>query len=201
MMVATKVGVLAVDAKILLPPLTPVSLQITDIQPPGATLIEKDPLPSFRTSWTILAHALETLEQTDAAAAEAVKRILPQAGNRLPALMMSYVQAAVQGQSFASWLGEANVAALRKTGTKGENILRRLEKEFSASGKKATDGRTSWRGIFSRGRACFPFSPTAARRKCSFPLGGDSRKIRRPFCAGHESDPPGTYADGRSRLP
>lgn len=146
MMVATKVGVLAVDAKILLPPLTPVSLQITDIQPPGATLIEKDPLPSFRTSWTILAHALETLEQTDAAAAEAVKRILPQAGNRLPALMMSYVQAAVQGQSFASWLGEANVAALRKTGTKGENILRRLEKEFSASGKKATDGRTSWRG-------------------------------------------------------
>ncbi len=146
MMVATKIGVLAVDAKILLPPLTPVSLQITDIQLPGTTLIEKDPLPSFRTSWTILAHALETLEQTDAAAAEAVKRILPQAGNRLPALMMSYVQAAVQGQSFASWLGEANVAALRKAGTKGENILRRLEKEFSSSSKKATDGRTAWRG-------------------------------------------------------
>lgn len=146
MMVATKFGVLAVDSKILLPPLTPVSLQITDIQLPDATLIEKDPLPPFRTSWTILAHALETLEQTDTAAAEAVKRILPQAGNRLPALMISYVQAAVQGQSFASWLGEANVAALRKTGTKGENILRRLEKEFSASSKKATDGRTSWRG-------------------------------------------------------
>lgn len=142
--IATKIGILALENNVKLPDLTPVTVKITDVRLP--TLLERDPLPAERNTWTILNHALETLKQTDEAAYDAFKAVLPQAGNKLPALMISFMQAAVrEGATVRSWLGEANIAALQKTAS-GQQILKRLEREFSTSAKKATDGQNVWKG-------------------------------------------------------
>lgn len=146
-MIATGSGVLALADKVQLPHLMPVLVKLPPVsffsQP---LLLEQEPLPAFKNTWTVLAHALETLQQTDAAAFEAVKNILPRTGNKLPALMLSFMNAAAQGTPFAAWFGETNAAILKGMGEKGETLLRRLEKEFSASPKKATDGQNSWKG-------------------------------------------------------
>lgn len=145
-LIVTKIGVLAVEEKIRLPHLTPVIAKILPLPgKDGLPVMPKDPLPEFKNTWTVLTNALETLRQTDQAAFEAVKNILPQTGNKLPALMLSFMHAAAQGVSFTSFIGEANVSALRAT-EKGERLLKRLEKEFSASPKKATDGQNTWKG-------------------------------------------------------
>lgn len=144
-LITTKIGLLALDRKVQLPALTPVTIKILDIELPAQTLLEKNPLPTFKTPWTVMNHALESLKQTDQASYEAVKRILPQAGNKLPALMLSYMNAAVNGESFQAWIGQANIAALKKLGGGGETILKRLEREFTSSAKKATDGQSSWK--------------------------------------------------------
>lgn len=142
--IVTKIGILALENNVKLPDLTPVTVKITDVRLP--TLLERDPLPAERNTWTILNHALETLKQTDEAAYDAFKAVLPQAGNKLPALMISFMQAAVrEGATVRSWLGEANIAALQKTAS-GQQILKRLEREFSTSAKKATDGQNVWKG-------------------------------------------------------
>ena len=142
--IATKIGILALENNVKLPDLTPVTVKITDVRLP--TLLERDPLPAERNTWTILNHALKTLKQTDEAAYDAFKAVLPQAGNKLPALMISFMQAAVrEGATVRSWLGEANIAALQKTAS-GQQILKRLEREFSTSAKKATDGQNVWKG-------------------------------------------------------
>lgn len=142
--IATKIGILALENNVKLPDLTPVTVKITDVRLP--TLLERDPLPAERNTWTILNHALETLKQIDEAAYDAFKAVLPQAGNKLPALMISFMQAAVrEGATVRSWLGEANIAALQKTAS-GQQILKRLEREFSTSAKKATDGQNVWKG-------------------------------------------------------
>ena len=142
--IATKIGILALENNVKLPDLTPVTVKITDVRLP--TLLERDPLPAERNTWTILNHALETLKQTDEAAYDAFKAVLPQTGNKLPALMISFMQAAVrEGATVRSWLGEANIAALQKTAS-GQQILKRLEREFSTSAKKATDGQNVWKG-------------------------------------------------------
>lgn len=138
--IATKIGILALENNVKLPDLTPVTVKITDVRLP--TLLERDPLPAERNTWTILNHALETLKQTDEAAYDAFKAVLPQAGNKLPALMISFMQAAVrEGATVRSWLGEANIAALQKTAS-GQQILKRLEREFSTSAKKPPTDKT-----------------------------------------------------------
>lgn len=142
-MIATKLGVLALTDKVQLPPLSVITMKITDVKLPMPS--ENEFLPAERNTWTILNHALESLKQTDETAYETVKNLLPQTGNKLPALMLSFMQAASEGASLRSWLGEANVAALQRTPS-GANLLKRLEREFSTSAKKATDGQNSWKG-------------------------------------------------------
>lgn len=145
-LIVTKIGVLAVEEKLPLPHLTPVTVKIIPLPAEtDASVMSKDSLPEFKNTWTVLTNALDTLKQTDQAAYEAVKNILPQTGNKLPALMLSFMRAAAQGVSLTSFIGEANVSALRAT-ERGERLLKRLEKEFSASPKKATDGQNSWKG-------------------------------------------------------
>lgn len=145
-LIATKIGVLAIEDPVRLPPLTPVKIQVVSVLPPETEVLSsRKDFPEFKTTWTILQNALETLKQSDPNAFEAVKNILPQVGNKLPALMLSFMNAAVQGATFSSFIGEANVSALRST-PQGERLLKRLEKEFSSSPKKATDGQNSWKG-------------------------------------------------------
>lgn len=144
-LIATKSGALALDTAVRLPHLTPVSVKILPPAVPAAPVLEKTPLPEFKNTWTVLTHALDTLRQTDETAFEAVKAALPQTGGKLPALMLSYMNAAAQGVSFSDFIGEANVAALAKT-ENGASLLKRLEREFSTAAKKATDGKNEWKG-------------------------------------------------------
>lgn len=181
-LIATKIGVLAVEENIRLPHLTPVIVKIFPLpdrnEPP---VMPKDSLPEFKNTWTVLTNALETLRQTDTAAFEAVKNILPQTGNKLPALMLSFMNAAAQGVSFTSFIGEANVSALRAT-EKGERLLKRLEKEFSASPKKATDGQNVWKGWdipFLSGSVVEPVSLYLQRPSDSDPQRNASLKNQR----------------------
>ncbi len=144
-LIATKSGALALDTAVRLPHLTPVSVKVFPPAVFDAPVLEKTPLPEFKNTWTVLTHALDTLRQTDESAFEAVKAVLPQTGGKLPALMLSYMNAAARGVSFSDFIGEANVAALAKT-ENGASLLKRLEREFSTSAKKATDGKNGWKG-------------------------------------------------------
>lgn len=144
-LIATKSGALALDTAVRLPHLTPVSVKVFPPAVFDAPVLEKTPLPEFKNTWTVLTHALDTLRQTDESAFEAVKAVLPQTGGKLPALMLSYMNAAARGVSFTDFIGEANVAALVKT-ENGASLLKRLEREFSTSAKKATDGKNGWKG-------------------------------------------------------
>lgn len=144
-LIATKAGALALDTAVRLPHLTPVSVRILPSVAPDAPVLEKTPLPEFKNTWTVLNHALDTLRQTDETAYEAVKAVLPQTGGKLPALMLSYMNAATRGVSFTDFIGEANAAALTET-KNGTGLLKRLEREFSTSVKKATDGKNGWQG-------------------------------------------------------
>ncbi len=144
-LIATKSGALALDTAVRLPHLTPVSVKILPPAVPAAPVLEKTPLPEFKNTWTVLTHALDTLRQTDETAFETVKAALPQTGGKLPALMLSYMNAAAQGVSFSDFIGEANVAALAKT-ENGASLLKRLEREFSTAAKKTTDGKNEWKG-------------------------------------------------------
>ncbi len=144
-LIATKSGALALDTAVRLPHLTPVSVKILPPAVPDAPVLEKTPLPEFKNTWTVLTHALDTLRRTDETAFEAVKAALPQTGGKLPALMLSYMNAAARGVSFTAFIGEANVAALTKT-ENGASLLKRLEREFSTAAKKATDGKNGWKG-------------------------------------------------------
>ena len=144
-LIATKSGALVLETAVRLPHLTPVSVKILPSAVPDAPALEKTPLPEFKNTWTVLTHALDTLRRTDESAFEAVKAVLPQTGGKLPALMLSYMNAAARGVSFSDFIGEANVAALAKT-ENGATLLKRLEREFSTSAKKATDGKNGWKG-------------------------------------------------------
>lgn len=144
-LIATKSGALALDTAVRLPHLTPVSVKVFPPAVFDAPVLEKTPLPEFKNTWTVLTHALDTLRQTDESAFEAVKAVLPQTGGKLPALMLSYMNAAARGVSFSDFIGEANVAALAKT-ENGATLLKRLEREFSTAAKKATDGKNAWKG-------------------------------------------------------
>ena len=144
-LIATKSGALALDTAVRLQHLTPVSVKVFPPAVFDAPVLEKTPLPEFKNTWTVLTHALDTLRQTDESAFEAVKAVLPQTGGKLPALMLSYMNAAARGVSFSDFIGEANVAALAKT-ENGATLLKRLEREFSTAAKKATDGKNAWKG-------------------------------------------------------
>ena len=141
--IVTKSGVFALDTKLRLPDLSAVTLKIDSLSIAQTGQEEQNARP---TVWQIMSNALETLKETDEGAYTALKTVLPQIGDKLPALMLSYMQTAVNGGDVASWLGDATVQALKASGPRGEAILKNLEKEFSNGPKKASDGKNGWRG-------------------------------------------------------
>ncbi len=149
----TESGVIVPTETVALPPLTPVAVKIVDVIPPP---VEQ---PAEKTVWTVLSEAVETLSKTDTAAFENFKAVLPSISPKLPALMLSYVKAAAKNVPLETWLGEQNVAAIRKTDG-GEILLKRLEREFTP--KKAADKQeTPWKSFdipFLTGTAVEPVS-------------------------------------------
>ncbi len=140
-LIVTKIGVLALEEKIQLPHLTPVTVEITGIaEPPSFVLPEQ----RDETAFQAFREALAGLQKSDPAAFESLKSILPQTGVKLPALIHTFITAASQGVPLASFIGEANAIAIQNLGEKGRTLISAMEKEFSASSKKVSDGRSSW---------------------------------------------------------
>ena len=140
-LVVTKIGVLALEENIRLPHLTPVDVEITSVaEPPSFVLPEQ----RDETAFQAFKDALGGLQKSDPAAFESLKSILPQTGVKLPALIRTFITAASQGVPLASFIGEANAIAIQNLGEKGRTLISAMEKEFSASSKKVSDGRSSW---------------------------------------------------------
>ncbi|MBR1777518.1 MAG: hypothetical protein IJ752_02895 [Alphaproteobacteria bacterium] len=143
-LVVTEVGVLALEEEIHLPHLTPVTVQITQtIEPLFFTVPEAAEKNIFQS----ISETLNLLQQSDSPSAfEAVKNVLPQIGNKLPAQILSFISASTQNVPLASLIGEANAAAIQSLGEKGQRLFQKMEKDFAVSSKKASDGRTAWKG-------------------------------------------------------
>ena len=142
-LVITKAGVLALEEKIQLPHLTPVNVQITEIiEPPVFTLAAHTDRPVFQS----IEETLNLMQKTDSAAFESLKNVLPQIGNKLPAQILSFINTVSQNVPAASFIGETNIAALQNLGEKGQALLKGIEKDFAASPKKVSDGRSAWKG-------------------------------------------------------
>ena len=142
-LVVTKAGVLALEEKIQFPHLTPVSVKITEIAEPDSFIPTiRSEAPAFQG----IEETLTLLQKSAPETFEAFKDILPQAGNKLPAQIAAFINAVSQNAPVSSFIGEANVAAIQNLGEKGHSLLKSLEKDFAASPKKASDGRSAWKG-------------------------------------------------------
>ena len=142
-LVVTKIGVLALEEKIRLPHLTPVTVRITEISEPTSFLpAEHSGFPDFQG----IEETLNLLQKTDTAVFESFKNVLPQTGNKLPAQIASFIRAISQNAPAPAFIGEANVAAIQSLGEKGHGLLTEIEKEIKASPKKVSDGRSPWKG-------------------------------------------------------
>ena len=142
-LVVTKAGVLVLEDKIQLPHLMPVKVQITEFfEPPPLIPAET----SDKTVFQAFSEALAVLQKSDPPAFEAIKNILPQTGNKLPAQIFSVIHAASQNVPLLAVIGETNVAALQNIGEKGQRLFKEMEKDFATMPKKVSDGRNSWDG-------------------------------------------------------
>ena len=143
-LIVTKIGVLALEEKIQLPHLTPVEVKITTIdEPPPPVLTER----RDETVFQAFKEALAGLQKSDPAAFESLKSILPQTGVKMPALLHTFINAVSQGVPLASFIGEANAIAIQNLGEKGRSLISEMEKEFSSSSKRVSDGRGSWKAL------------------------------------------------------
>lgn len=144
-LIVTNAGVLRPEDPVFFPHLTPVFIKVLPSPPDVSTNFA--PMPDLKdaTAMRVLTSALESLRAVDEQAFESVKSVLPQVGGKLPALMLSYMNAAARGVPFADFIGEANIAALNKS-EHGKAVLKTLEKEFSATPKKVSGGQSSWTG-------------------------------------------------------
>ncbi|MCQ2965684.1 MAG: hypothetical protein MJ250_02965 [Alphaproteobacteria bacterium] len=147
-LIATKAGVMVIDAHIALPHLTPVQIVVKDVISPQIIpdLPDIDMPTPFKNTWSVLTQALSIMEKNDSFQAEGMKVVLPQISPRLPVLMMNFIQASENNLPFSAWFGQANVDLLKSI-PGGDAVLRRLEKDFSSGTKKAIDKQNAvWKG-------------------------------------------------------
>ena len=142
-LVVTKIGVLALEEKIQIPHLTPVKVQITEIEAP---LFSASQTKTEHDFFQNLSDTLNILKKADAPVFEAIKNILPQVGNKLPAQIFSFINMVSQNAPLATFIGEANIASIQNIGEKGHSLIKGIEKDFASSSKKVSDGRNSWSG-------------------------------------------------------
>ena len=157
--IASDFGVLAVEQKITLPHLSALSLKIVSLDMPAEPVLRAENLPD--SPWAFLNDAIESLRQSAPEAVDALLAVLPKTGNKLPSLMLSFMNAVNTGQDVRAWLGETNVQALKAMGKRGEAVLKNFEKEFSRNVKKGSDGKSVWKGYdipFMTGTAVEPVS-------------------------------------------
>lgn len=160
-MIVSGAGVIALNEKISVPHLSTLTLKIVSLTPPEIPVPDFSPAQENASPWNVLNEAISALEQVDAPAVDALKAVLVQTGNKMPALMLNYLNAVNAGADVRAWLGDANVRALESLGKRGQAVLKQLEKEFSSGAKKMTDGKSVWKGYdipFMTGTAVEPVS-------------------------------------------
>lgn len=160
-MIVSGAGVIALNEKISVPHLSTLTLKIVSLTPPEIPVPDFSPAQENASPWNVLNEAISALEQVDAPAVDALKAVLVQTGNKMPALMLNYLNAVNAGADVRAWLGDANVRALESLGKRGQAVLKQLEKEFSSGAKKMSDGKSVWKGYdipFMTGTAVEPVS-------------------------------------------
>ncbi len=160
-MIVSGAGVIALNEKISVPHLSTLTLKIVSLTPPEIPVPDFSPAQENASPWNVLNEAISALEQVDAPAVDALKTVLVQTGNKMPALILNYLNAVNAGADVRAWLGDANVRALESLGKRGQAVLKQLEKEFSSGAKKMTDGKSVWKGYdipFMTGTAVEPVS-------------------------------------------
>lgn len=160
-MIVSGAGVIALNEKISVPHLSTLTLKIVSLTPPEIPVPDFSPAQENASPWNVLNEAISALEQVDAPAVDALKAVLVQTGNKMPALILNYLNAVNAGADVRAWLGDANVRALESLGKRGQAVLKQLEKEFSSGAKKMTDGKSVWKGYdipFMTGTAVEPVS-------------------------------------------
>lgn len=160
-MIVSGAGVIALNEKISVPHLSTLTLKIVSLTPPEIPVPDFSPAQENASPWNVLNEAISALEQIDAPAVDALKTVLVQTGNKMPALILNYLNAVNAGADVRAWLGDANVRALESLGKRGQAVLKQLEKEFSSGAKKMTDGKSVWKGYdipFMTGTAVEPVS-------------------------------------------
>lgn len=160
-MIVSGAGVIALNEKISVPHLSTLTLKIVSLTPPEIPVPDFSPAQENASPWNVLNEAISALEQVDAPAVDALKAVLVQTGDKMPALMLNYLNAVNAGADVRAWLGDANVRALESLGKRGQAVLKQLEKEFSSGAKKMSDGKSVWKGYdipFMTGTAVEPVS-------------------------------------------
>lgn len=160
-MIVSGAGVIALNEKISVPHLSTLTLKIVSLTPPEIPVPDFSPAQENASPWNVLNEAISALEQIDAPAVDALKTVLVQTGNKMPALILNYLNAVNAGADVRAWLGDANVRALESLGKRGQAVLKQLEKEFSSGAKKMSDGKSVWKGYdipFMTGTAVEPVS-------------------------------------------
>lgn len=160
-LIVSEAGVIALNEKISVPHLSTLTLKVVSITPPEIPVPDFSSAKENASPWRVLNEAIAALERVDAPAVDTLKAVLAQTGNKMPALMLNYLNAVNTGADVRAWLGEANVQALESLGRRGQAVLKQLEKEFSAGPKKMSDGKSVWKGYdipFMTGTAVEPVS-------------------------------------------
>jgi hypothetical protein len=115
----TNLGLVALDTSIELPPGSHVELETVGppVLPPPLDPSAKLPGTTPPTNWPAFDEAMETLRQTDPAAAQQLALRVPQIGPRLgPALLA--MTSAIQSGNVRGWIGEGPAKGLEKAGRK-----------------------------------------------------------------------------------
>jgi len=115
----TELGLVALDTAIELPAGSRVELQTVGAPtlPPSLPPTDKPPAATPQTNWPALDEAMETLRQTDPAAAQQLTQRLPEIGPRLGPTLIA-MTAAIQSGNVRGWLGEGPSKALERAGRK-----------------------------------------------------------------------------------
>ncbi|MGB1025446.1 MAG: hypothetical protein ACPGYL_02715 [Rhodospirillaceae bacterium] len=156
-LVQTPSGLLALQARLDLPPGTNLTLNVLSATAPGSgnplqaaqvagAASGSTPL-SGGSGWPALSQGLDALARTDPAAAAGLRTMVPQPSPALGAAMSSFVQAVRPGGDVQKWPGEANLRALEKSGRRGAELANRLSRDVADMAGRVAEQSGDWRAM------------------------------------------------------
>jgi len=141
----TPAGRFAVQSQAALPPGTRLLIERTDQAPPQRAAAPA-PLDTVAgKNWPALAAALQALDQSHPALADALRLAIPQEGPLLAPVLLLFVASLRRGDS-SGWLGQAALGELRRNG-QGQ-IASQLDSDFTRLARQSTaTAQDGWHSI------------------------------------------------------